>query len=98
MVPLKLQGVYPATLVCFNAATTSCFSQAAREAKFIFGDSRILSAYESLSGKSYPSTTDFSVLAFKRYWIDYTALSVGCQEEFLFYMSAASAKCEWAAP
>lgn len=44
----------PAAFGCFNAANTSCFSQAAREAKFTRGDNRLLSPYEILSQMSYP--------------------------------------------
>ena len=44
----------PAAFGCFNAANTSCFSQAAREAKFTHGDNRLLSPYEIFSQMSYP--------------------------------------------
>ncbi len=40
----------PAAFSCFNAAITSCFSQAAREAKFTFGDNGLLAPDEILSG------------------------------------------------
>lgn len=63
---------------------TSCFSQAARESKFIYGDSGILSADEiPLYEKSCPQTTCFSVIAFKRYCKDYTLLKSISQEFYI---------------
>ena len=48
----------PAAFGCFNAANTSCFSQAAREAKFTFGNNGFLAPDEILSEMSYPKTTE----------------------------------------
>ena len=48
----------PAAFGCFNAAITSCFSQAAREAKFTFGDNGFLAPTETLSEMSYPKATE----------------------------------------
>ena len=57
-VPLKLQRTDSAASVRFNAATTFCFSQKTREAKFDIGGSRIFSAFKSLSEKPCPQSTE----------------------------------------